>query len=252
MFGTDVSDKTINAARKGIYSESAVMNVSPERLRRFFARTDAGYQVSRNIREMCIFSRHDVAKDPPLSRMDVISCRNLLIYFSTALQRRVVGKFSYALLPSGCLILGPSETLGSFTEHFSALDEPRKLYCRRATVAPHPIDFAEPRDVSPAPAIPPAAPSWRSTPPGRATSEIRRSNRPVALWAGGHGRRRGAADQELPGRCHGVSSLRGKPLDVDLMSGVRPDLRAVLSTTIEQAKRTGAVVVGESPAKNGG
>src|SRR6185437_3576967 len=79
MFGTDVSDRAIEVARKAIYSESAVMDVSPERLRRFFVRTTTGYQISRDIRDMCIFSRHNVAKDPPLSRMDVISCRNLLI-----------------------------------------------------------------------------------------------------------------------------------------------------------------------------
>src|ERR1051326_1321401 len=85
---------------------------------------------------MCIFSRHNVAKDPPLSRMDMISCRNLLIYFSSSLQRRVIRTFSYALQPNGCLILGPSETVGSLAEYFTVLDEPCKLYCRKTTTAP--------------------------------------------------------------------------------------------------------------------
>src|SRR5581483_2266144 len=146
MFGTDVSDRTIELARKGVYSESAVLNVSPERLRRFFVRTDSGYQVARHIREMCVFSRHNVAKDPPLSRMDVISCRNLLIYFGPSLQRKVMGMFSYALQPTGCLILGPSESVGSLAEHFTVLDEPHKIYCRSSTAALQVFEVSEHRD----------------------------------------------------------------------------------------------------------
>src|ERR1019366_8488825 len=98
MFGTDLSDRAIEKARAAIYDESCVANVSPERLRRFFVRTESGYQISRTIREMCVFSRHNVAKDPPLSRMNLISCRNLLIYFAPSLQRRIIATFGYALM----------------------------------------------------------------------------------------------------------------------------------------------------------
>ena len=150
LFGTDISETAIDKARAGIYDHGSVANVSPERLRRFFVRTEVGYQINRSIREWCIFSRHNVAKDPPLSRMDLISCRNLLIYFSPALQRRVISKFGYALQPSGCLILGPSETLGELAEFFSTLDELHKIYCRKANIPQSALLLAEPAaDYSP-------------------------------------------------------------------------------------------------------
>jgi two-component system CheB/CheR fusion protein len=150
LFGTDISEAAIDKARAGVYDHGSVANVSPERLRRFFSRTEAGYQINRSIREWCIFSLHNVAKDPPLSRMDLISCRNLLIYFSPGLQRRVVSKFGYALQPSGCLILGPSETLGELAEFFLTLDEPKKIYCRKANIPQSALLLAEPAlDYSP-------------------------------------------------------------------------------------------------------
>ena len=249
MFGTDVSDKTIEVARKGIYSESAVLNVSPERLRRFFVRTDSGYQVSRGIRDMCIFSRHNVAKDPPLSRMDVISCRNLLIYFSPSLQRKVIGTFSYALLPSGCLILGPSETLGELADHFSVLDESRKLYCRRSTVAAQPFDFTGER-TDPAPQRARSAPPAPEN-PARQSGQFQRYADQIVLSRFGPAGL--VADDTLR-----IKNYRGDIAeylvnsqmqeDAELMTALRPDLRVVLSATIEQARRMDSVVVGESPA----
>ena len=159
MFGTDVSDTAIDRARASVYDESSVANISPERLRRFFLRTESGYQVSRTIREMCIFSRHNVAKDPPLSRMDLISCRNLLIYLSPSLQRRIISTFGYALQPTGCLMLGPSETLGSLSEYFLTLDERHKIYCRKADVSQGVFSSSEARwDDAPQQTTPLAAP----------------------------------------------------------------------------------------------
>jgi two-component system CheB/CheR fusion protein len=134
LFGTDLSERIIEKARAGIYPESAVSGVSPERLKRFFVRADSGYQISRAIREMCVFSRHNIAKDPPLSRMDLISCRNLLIYLSAPLQNRVVSTFAYALRPSGCLLLGSSESLGSLNDYFETLDSKNKIYCLKPSV----------------------------------------------------------------------------------------------------------------------
>jgi two-component system CheB/CheR fusion protein len=134
VFGTDLSERIIEKARAGIYPESAVSAVSPERLKRFFVRSDSGYQISRAIREMCIFSRHNIAKDPPLSRMDLISCRNLLIYLSAPLQNRVVSTFAYALRPAGCLLLGSSESLGSLSDYFETLDSKHKIYCLKPSV----------------------------------------------------------------------------------------------------------------------
>jgi two-component system CheB/CheR fusion protein len=129
LFGTDLSDRVIDKARLGIYSEGAVSGVSPERLKRFFVRADSGFQISRTIRQMCVFSRHNIAKDPPLSRMNMISCRNLLIYLDAPLQNRVVSTFAYALQAPGCLLLGTSESLGNLTDYFQTLDSKFKIFC---------------------------------------------------------------------------------------------------------------------------
>ena len=132
LFGTDLSDRVIDKARTGLYSNSAVSSISKERLRRFFVKSETGeYQIARSIREMCIFSRHNVGKDPPLSRMDLISCRNLLIYLNPQLQRRVISTFGYALQPRGCLVLGSSETLGNMAELFDPVSGERRIFCRK-------------------------------------------------------------------------------------------------------------------------
>src|SRR5581483_4564364 len=106
IFGTDISERAVDKARTGVYSATAVSSVPQNILRRFFVKTDAGFQIARSIREVCIFSRQNVTRDPPLSRMDLISCRNLLIYLGPVLQKRVIGMFGYALQPTGCLVLG--------------------------------------------------------------------------------------------------------------------------------------------------
>ena len=144
IFGTDVSELAVNKARHGIYREDATGNLSPQRLQRFFVRNENVYQISRQIREMCIFSRHNVANDPPLSRMDLISCRNVLIYFSQTLQKRIVKTFAYALAPNGILILGSSEALGGLHEYFQTIDEQHKIYCRNSLRVPFSLEHAAP------------------------------------------------------------------------------------------------------------
>ena len=136
LFGTDVNEAVIAKARTGFFDENAMSKISPERQRRFFVRMSAGYQISQRIRELCIFSRHNIAKDPPLSRMDLISCRNLLIYFEPPLQKNVVSTLAYALREQGTLILGPSESLGQVAEYFTVLDEKNKIYSRKASLVP--------------------------------------------------------------------------------------------------------------------
>ena len=101
IFGTDLSEAAIEKARAGIYSENITDEVSGERLRRYFTRLDQRYQIAKSLRDMCIFSRHDVTFDPPFSRLDLIACRNLLIYLDQPLQQRVLPLFHYALKPQG-------------------------------------------------------------------------------------------------------------------------------------------------------
>ena len=114
IFATDISDTALDRARIGLYSEAAVAEISPERLKRFFLKQSNGFQVNKSVREMCIFAKQNVAKDPPFSNLDLVSCRNLLIYLGPVLQRRVVPALHYALRPNGYLMLGGSESLGDF------------------------------------------------------------------------------------------------------------------------------------------
>ncbi|HEX2066954.1 MAG TPA: chemotaxis protein CheB, partial [Candidatus Thermoplasmatota archaeon] len=116
LFATDLSEAAIAKARSGTYPKKLLANVSPQRLRRFFVECEdgKGYRISKQVRQMCVFSRHDVTRDPPFARMDLISCRNLLIYLDNALQDRVIPTFHYALNPNGFLLLGSSESLPRF------------------------------------------------------------------------------------------------------------------------------------------
>ncbi len=132
IFGTDLSERVIARARSAIYGESQIAPLSPERRRQFFVPVDDGYQIVKPVRELCVFARHNVCADPPFSRMNLISCRNLLIYLGSALQRQVVATFHYALQPGGYLLLGTSEGLQGFPGLFSSVDPQHKLFQRSA------------------------------------------------------------------------------------------------------------------------
>jgi len=128
LFATDIDARAIDTARAGVYPASIAADVSPERLARFFSAEDGGYRIHKNIRDLLIFSEHDVIKDPPFSKLDLISCRNLLIYMGPELQRKLIPLFQYALNPSGLLLLGSSETVGDFVDLFAPVDRKAKLY----------------------------------------------------------------------------------------------------------------------------
>jgi two-component system CheB/CheR fusion protein len=132
LFGTDLSAQAIEYARAGLYSEAIRAQVSPERLARFFTQSDEGYRIAAKVRDRCIFAQHNVARDPPFSKLDLISCCNLLIYFGPALQRRVFATFHYALKPGGFLLLGPSEGIGQQNSKlFCLCDKKYKVYERK-------------------------------------------------------------------------------------------------------------------------
>jgi two-component system, chemotaxis family, CheB/CheR fusion protein len=139
IFATDLSESALVKARQGTYLMNIARDVSAERLRRFFAKVGDNYQISKTIREMCVFARHDLTRDPPYSRMHLISCRNVLIYLEPALQELVFATFHYALRPDGFLLVGPAETAGASAALFSALDEKHKIYSRKATSGPAPL-----------------------------------------------------------------------------------------------------------------
>lgn len=141
IFATDVSERAIEVARLGWYSPSQVTDVSPERLQRFFVPADGGYQINKVVRELCIFACQNLITDPPFSRLDLISCRNVLIYFGAALQSRVLPMFHYGLRPDGFLLLGSSETAGEFSYLFSLVDSRYKLYAKQSSSLPLSFDF---------------------------------------------------------------------------------------------------------------
>ena len=133
VFATDIDGRAIALARAGLYPASIAADISPERLARFFTPEPDGcaYRVNKGIRDMLIFSEQDVIKDPPFSKLDLISCRNLLIYMSGDLQKKLIPLFHYALNTGGMLFLGTSETMGEFGDLFSALDRKSRLYLRK-------------------------------------------------------------------------------------------------------------------------
>ena len=133
IFGTDLSEQAIERARVGIYSVNAVSQLTPKRLRSFFVKIDEQhYQVNANLRNLCAFARHDLTKDPPYSRLDLIVCRNVLIYLEPEYQQKVLASFHYALTDTGVLLLGKSGMPGGHTDLFSLIDRKNKSFSKRA------------------------------------------------------------------------------------------------------------------------
>ena len=147
LFGTDISESSISRARAGVYPENIRGDVSAERLRRYFTKTEGGYRISKSIRDMCIFAQHNLLNDPPFSQMDLICCRNLLIYLEPVLQNKVISLFHYAIRGSGYLVLGTSEGVGHLTSLFAPEDRALKIFSRKAAAGRQVVSFALDREV---------------------------------------------------------------------------------------------------------
>jgi two-component system CheB/CheR fusion protein len=128
IYSTDLDDDAIAVARGGIYPPNIAQDVTPERLRRFFNKEDAGFRVKKEIREMVVFATQNIIKDPPFTKLDLLTCRNLMIYLEPELQNRVIPAFHYALKPGAVLFLSPSESIGNHTDLFTALNRKWKFY----------------------------------------------------------------------------------------------------------------------------
>jgi two-component system CheB/CheR fusion protein len=135
IFATDVSEAAVEHARAGVYPATIEPDVPPEILRRFFTKVDGSYRVSKTVRDLCVFARQDLTKDPPFSRLDLILCRNVLIYMDVVLQQRLISVFHYALNPQSFLVLGQAETVGTQVGLFSLADKRFRIY--RKKTAPH-------------------------------------------------------------------------------------------------------------------
>jgi two-component system, chemotaxis family, CheB/CheR fusion protein len=138
IFATDISELSIDTARAGIYTAERMVDVSPERRRRFFYEIEGGYHINKVVRELCVFARQDLGSDPPFSNVDLISCRNVLIYLGDSLQQRIIPIFHYSLNATGFLFLGTSESTGKHADLFAVVDKKYRIYTKN----PHAIQPA--------------------------------------------------------------------------------------------------------------
>ena len=162
IFGTDLDGEAIDVARNGQYPDGIAVDVSPRRLDRFFVRDGSAYRIRKEIREMTVFAVQNVIKDAPFTKLDLISCRNLLIYLNADVQKRLLPVFHYSLKPGGLLFLGPSETVGNYTDLFDVVDKRWKVYRRKdATPSIYPVlefsatSLRDHKDLRQAQAVPP-------------------------------------------------------------------------------------------------
>ncbi|MEP0925411.1 chemotaxis protein CheB [Leptolyngbya sp. ST-U4] len=163
IYATDISEAAIEQARSGIYTASQVANVSAQRLYRFFAQVEGNYQISKAVREVCVFAKQNLISDPPFSRLDLISCRNVLIYLDNTLQKKLLPILHYGLKPTGFLMIGTSETVGDFTNLFALCDKKNKIYAKKLTTARPNLDLTassySPMIIEPQPLEPDHLPS---------------------------------------------------------------------------------------------
>jgi len=148
IFGTDISETAVQKARAGIFLENHMVDLSPERMTRFFVKVEGGFQISKAIRDVCVFARQNVAGDPPFSGLDLISCRNVLIYLEPVLQKQVIPLFHYALKPGGFLLLGASEAIEAFGDLFVAVDRRQRIFSKRPGSVRQRMDLAPRRQAA--------------------------------------------------------------------------------------------------------
>jgi two-component system CheB/CheR fusion protein len=240
MFGTDVSEAAIEKARAGIYPDSIAQEVSSERLERFFVRQGEHFRIDKSVRDLCIFARHDVTRDPPFSRLDLVSCRNLLIYLDASAQRRVMQVFHYALRSQGFLMLGPSESVGQAGDLFELTDKSLRLYTRTPAPPGAGVDLVR-----------------RGATPSSGRGEVARGETSIGVdadsaqkeadrWLLAHF----APPSLLIDEALNILQFRGEtgpylehasgPPSMNLQSVVRPELLMELSAALQEARETGS------------
>ena len=227
IFATDIDDRAVTIARAGLYSDAIEADTTVIRLEQNFCREGQRYRVAKHIREMCVFSTHDLVKDPPFSRLDMVTCRNLLIYFESPLQQRVIATFHYGLKANGLLWLGPSETIAASGRLFKAFDKRSKIF-RRLDVAP---EIPRPK---PSSRMSPASPSQRTAEPdnidAQATRMIAQYAPAYIVFDGQHEIQRfsGPVEKFMQPTTGGASLNLFRMLHAQLRSPVRSLIRKAL------------------------
>ncbi len=252
LFATDIDGQAIATARAGLYPASIAADISPERLARFFAaeperaeKVPSAYRIHKSIRDLLVFSEQNVIKDPPFPKLDLISCRNLLIYMGGTLQKRLIPLFHYALNPGGILFLGTSETVGEFGDLFATLDRKLKLYQRKGDASNAPRGVLG-RILPPLMAIEATLPRGREQTPGQGKPPLRdlaeqallQQIAPAAVLVNGQGDilylhgRTGLYLEPAPGEA-GVNNI---------LKMAREGLRRDLTTALHRADGTKEIV----------
>jgi len=253
IFATDLSEGAIATARKGIYPGGIAAAVSPARRRRFFVKLGQEYKVVKLIRDACVFARQDLIKDPPFSKVDLVSCRNVLIYMGKSLQDTILPIFHYALRSDGCLLLGKAETLDSFAELFTPLDRKHRIYRKKSFSAFQVAGFPA-RPAPPAPG-PSARAADREQPQTRTAVSVRdEANRLIIekYAPAGVVINEKMEILEILGNTHPYVRLTSGTANLSLLRLVRHDLVAQLTAAVDLARRTGAPVRKQGwPAKRG-
>ncbi len=239
IFASDIDSRAVDAARTALYPASIGADVTPERLARFFTPDDGCYRIQKGIRDLLVFSEHDVIKDPPFSKLDLISCRNLLIYMGPELQRKLFPVFRYALNPGGLLFLGSSESVGDGVELFEPLDRKGKVYRRKEDVygtSPPALGVFLPRAAD-GPAAPPAPHGSRKVARAEADASLRELTEQVLLEHGPV-----AALVNETGEIMYLHGLTGKYLEpapgvagLNIVKMARPGLRHDLASALAEA-----------------
>jgi two-component system CheB/CheR fusion protein len=239
IFATDLSEPVLATARLGRYPAETTRGVSPDRLARFFVTVDGGYQVHKRIRDMVVFARQDVTRDPPYAQIDLVLCRNLLIYLDPSLQRRALHVFHYALSPAGFLTLGPAETVAGMEPLFSPVDRVRRVFLRRPTATRLPPDLGWSGQQRSLPTAVYRAPGLPAIPWTDAELQQRAA---LALFAeGGTGSVIVNGDLEIRHFQGQVSPYLEPPSGgptVHLLRMAHPELRLILGRLIRKAKTT--------------
>ena len=232
LFATDLDLRAISIAREGLYSAAEVAEVSEERLQRFFVRDPAGYRIRRELREQVLFAQHNLVKDPPFSHLDLISCRNLLIYLNHAVQERVIETFHFALRPGGYLFVGNSEAPEGSNELFMRVDSEAHVYESRTvtTRLAVPLVVGAPTMTRPA-RIPEARSADRLAPADLHQRMLEQYAPPSVIISADH---HVVHMSERAGR---YMQIRGGELTRDLLLLVQPELRPDLRTALHQAAR---------------
>ena len=242
IFAGDIDDDALEFARHGRYPEGIADQVSPARLERFFDKEGHNYQVAKEIREMCIFSRHNVIRDPPFSRMDLIVCRNLLIYLEGELQHYLATLFHYALRPDGYLFLGPSESIAGAPDLFRVVDKKQRIFQRNETLNPPLLVLPNEKHGGNAPAVMVPAPAIRAAARPGLVQTLERilleSYSPAWVIVN----RQGEAVYFSPRTGRFLEPPAGQP-NVDVVSMARKSLRLDLRTALHKAMKTNEAVV---------